>query len=96
MKVFSIYDSKAEAFLRPFFERTAQTAIRAFAAAVNDPETDFGRYPADYTLFEIARWDEANGQILPMKTARSLGLGVEHLENEDNPQLQVVESNAAS
>lgn len=59
-KIFSIYDSKAEAYLPPFFLNATGLALRAFEDAANNPQTDFGKYSADYTLFELGEFDEQN------------------------------------
>lgn len=58
MRVYSIFDSKAAVYSRPFFEHTDSTAERMFADAVGDPETPIGRHPEDYTLHYVGEWDE--------------------------------------
>ena len=63
MRIFAIYDSKAEAYLQPFFSPTKATAIRSFTQAANDEKTDFYRFAEDYTLFEIGEWDPVGGEI---------------------------------
>lgn len=59
LAIYSIRDNKAEAYLRPFFERTNDTAIRAVKTAM---QTDFG-YPEDYALYSIGIFDDNNGQL---------------------------------
>jgi len=63
MKVFTIYDVKAEAYLRPLFTTASGLAIRSVIAAMEDPRHDLSKYPADYTLFEIAEWDDLKGEF---------------------------------
>lgn len=66
MEIFSVYDSKADAYLQPFFSRNMETAIRDFKAAVNDSTragNNFYLYSEDYTLFCIGRFDENQGTI---------------------------------
>ena len=58
MKVFSVYDSKAEAFLPPFFSPTTAVGVRVFEAAANDVEHVFRTFGADFTLFELGEFDE--------------------------------------
>jgi len=65
MKVgmFVIYDSKANAYLQPWFLSKREMATRVFSDCVNDPEHNFGRHPEDYTLFEIGDFDDQDAQV---------------------------------
>lgn len=89
LKAFSIFDTKAEAFLTPFFSPNAATAIRTFETAVNDPSTDFNRYASDYHLFEVGAWSAATGDLTPTHPI-SLGIGISFLRSPD------VDSNATT
>lgn len=71
MKIYSIYDSKAEAYLQPLFANTNGVAIRIFSEAVSDENHAFNKYAADYTLFEIGTFDENSGNIEGLKTPKS-------------------------
>jgi hypothetical protein len=86
MKIYTVYDVKAEAYLKPFFASAKGVAIRQFSEVVNDKKTDFGKYPADYTLFELGVWDDCNASIVTHKAPVSLGVGVEFVTpTQDNP-----------
>lgn len=61
--MFSVYDSKAEAYLPPFVANTEAVAIRMVAASTLDPNSDMHRFGADYTLFHIGEWDEDAGLV---------------------------------
>lgn len=61
--VFSVYDSKAEAFLQPMFFVTRAVAVRAFGAAVRDDVHEFSKFAEDYTLFELGSFDEEAGKF---------------------------------
>lgn len=76
MKIFSVYDSKAEAFINPTFFPTTAMAVRMFEAAANNPEHDFHRFGGDYTLFELGEWEEKTGEILMYGTTINLGLAI--------------------
>ena len=78
--MFCIHDSKAEAFLNPFFLPMKAMAVREFQNMVNDPGHAFGRNPADYTLFMIGTWDGESGKVIETDTT-ALGNGVEFLQN---------------
>lgn len=78
MKVLAVYDSKAEAFHQPFFQRTTGEALRTFEKWANDPQTPINEHPEDFTLFEIADWDDDKGEIQPYEAKKSLGLAMEY------------------
>lgn len=78
MNIYSIYDVKANAWLRPFFERNNSVAIRSFADAANEKDHAFQKHGADFTLFMIGSWDEDAGQIMSMETNENLGNGLSH------------------
>lgn len=80
IKIFCVHDSKAEAFMNPFYSPTAGTAIRMFTASANNPEHEFGKYSEDYTLFELGSWDEDNATFDLHETPRSLGLALQYKE----------------
>lgn len=80
--IFTVFDSKAEAFLQPYFSPTEGTAIRAFASAANDKDHQFSRYAADYTLFQIGSWDDLDGTITMYPAKLPLGTALEHIERE--------------
>jgi hypothetical protein len=79
MKVFSIFDCKAEAYLEPFFASTSGLAARRFEEAARNEESQFHKHASDYTLFEIGDWDEMTGELRALETKISLGVAVEYL-----------------
>lgn len=72
----AIHDSKSETFSRPFCVRAYGEAERAFADGVNDGKSDYSKYPADFTLFELGSYDDVTGVIVPLAAPRSLGAAV--------------------
>lgn len=77
LKVFSVYDSKAEAFMQPFFVSTVGMAARMFEEACLDEKHNFHRHAGDYTLFEIGEFDDSTGRVDCLPTPRSLGMALE-------------------
>lgn len=61
--IFTVRDSKAEAYLPPFYAAKQGLAVRMVANAVNDPDHTFFRNPEDYTLFYLGTFDEETGYI---------------------------------
>lgn len=78
LKVFSIYDIKAELFNTPFFMGTNGEAIRAFKDLVNNPDSTPGRHPEDYRLMCIGSFDNASGSFSDEGPA-SLGFGTDYV-----------------
>jgi len=61
--MFSVFDSKAECFLRPIMSETRGLALRAFSDAVNDPSHDMHKHAEDYTLFCVGSFDQVTGEV---------------------------------
>lgn len=80
IRMFSVFDSKAQAFLQPFFSNNSATAIRSFEAAANDETHDFNRWAADYTLFEIGEFHSEKGEILPAVSLINLGNALQFIK----------------
>lgn len=80
MKIYSIFDAKAEAFMNPFFVQAEGVAIREFTNLANDPEHPVGKYREDYTLYRLGTWDERTGKIVteePFSVISARSVGVE-------------------
>lgn len=75
LRIFSVYDSKACAFLQPFYTVNRDVALRHFARGVNDAAMEMGNFPADFTLYEIGSWDDQTGKITPLIPADNCGNG---------------------
>jgi len=80
MKVFAIFDIKANAYLQPFFLPTNGMAIRSFETACNDKSTQFSRHPMDYTLFELGEFDEVTGRLSALQVPIPLGSAKEFVK----------------
>nr|UXQ88131.1 MAG: nonstructural protein [Microvirus sp.] len=61
--IYSIYDSKAEAYSLPFYMQHEAQAIRTLQDWTNNPETPYSKHPEDYTLFHLGTYDEITGTI---------------------------------
>lgn len=72
-KIFTVFDSKVEAYLTPFFMRSKGEAIRRISELVADSKHDFSKYPADYTLFELGEYFDDTGGLYPHKASVNLG-----------------------
>lgn len=62
-EIFSLFDSKAEYYMPPFFERNANTAVRAVEAAMATDNHPIYKNAEDYSLFHVGSWDQETGRI---------------------------------
>lgn len=82
--VFSVHDSKAEAFLPPWILPKRAQALRIFTDCINSADHQFGQNPADYTLFVLGEWDDHTGDYDTSQLKYSLGNGVEFIRMDSD------------
>ena len=70
MKLFSVYDAKAEAHVIWMTSENAETIQREIRQRMEGTQMD--TFAEDYTLFEIAYIDETTGKLLPHDALRSV------------------------
>ena len=78
-KIFAIYDSKAESFTNPVYLNSTGLAVRTFSDSVQDPESQFAKHPADYTLFELGTYDDQTAEFKLLSTPKSLFIAIEFI-----------------
>lgn len=78
-KMLSVYDSKAEAYMRPWFARSTGEAIRSFSDEVNSSSKESGlaHHPEDFILYELGTWDEISGVVEVLEKARAVTSGID-------------------
>lgn len=79
VKLFSIYDVKAECYEKPFFMKTTSMAIRGFQDVVNDLDSGsaISVHPEDYVLFEIGTFCDEDASFQIYEAPVSVGKGIE-------------------
>lgn len=77
LKVFTVRDSKVEAYLQPFFMRSYGEAERAFRTVMNNPEHQMSKHPEDFSLYEIGDYDDNTGIIEPLMEPKHIVKGVD-------------------
>lgn len=88
--LFTVYDEKAEVFTPPFFVPTLGIATRAFADCINSDEHQFGKHPADYTLFQLGSFDDHDA-LLEHVDKQMLGNGVEFIQSSTTKTFEGME-----
>ncbi len=63
LQMFSVYDIKARAFLRPFCMPNSDMAIRALKDSSHEPDHAFAKNPEDYTLYLVGEFSEDAGTV---------------------------------
>lgn len=63
MRMYSIFDQKAEVFLQPVFFRAHGEAMRQLETELRNPESMMGAHPEDFVLFHVADFDVDTGVL---------------------------------
>lgn len=69
VEVYSILDTKAQAFNQPFFAPNNAVAFRVVESAMKNPQSGFTSFPADFTLFRVGTFDSIKGILIPASPA---------------------------
>lgn len=77
LHIFSVFDTKAKAYLPPFFLPSDEVATRAFRDCVNSNDHQFGKHPEDYTLHRLGTFEDSEGQIQPTELAELVCSGLQ-------------------
>lgn len=83
--VFGVRDSKAEAFLQPFFSSSSGAAIRAFGDAILDTKSPLGQHPTDYLLYELGTFDDNSGMFVAHPIIKLLSVGADFFPTKPMP-----------
>lgn len=75
--VYGVFDSKANAYLQPFFANTDGLATRSFIGALTDENHAFCKHSADYTLFRLGDFDDEQGILVACEPLVNLGNGLQ-------------------
>jgi hypothetical protein len=62
LRLYSIYDSKAEQFSPPQVYHNDMLALRAFEGIVNDDKMLIKKYPEDFTLYYVGNLGDGDGR----------------------------------
>lgn len=63
MNIYVIHDSASETFDNPMTIPTDRDAKAGFATVANDDQTKYGKFPLDFTLIKIGKFDQRKGYI---------------------------------
>ena len=92
LKLFAVYDSKVEAFGTPFPSEHSGHVLREMESVVLNKDHAYGKYPADYTLFEIATYHTGTG-IIQMYEAKKSIINLLELQTQVKPKEETQPTN---
>lgn len=89
MRLYSIYDDKAEQFSPPQVHHNDMLALRAFQGIVNDDKMLIKKYPEDFSLYYVGSIGDSDGRYYVECCDESLipklvGRAIDYLENLDS------------
>lgn len=89
LRLYSIYDSKAEQFSPPQVYHNDMLALRAFEGIVNDDKMLIKKYPEDFTLYYIGNLGDSDGRYYIENCDESripvmVGRAIEYVHDVDN------------
>lgn len=64
--VCAVFDVKGMLYSNPFYAVNNAVAIRDFTAACSDSSSALFRNPEDYSLFQLATFDDVSGLFTPL------------------------------
>lgn len=79
---FTIYDSKVASSITPFYAPSRAAGLRQWHFNCNRKESDYNRYPGDYTLFELGTYESDSMDEISHKTPINHGLATIQLIEE--------------
>lgn len=62
--LFAIFDKKLQEFTVPMFSANSVEMHRSMTQVVRDRNTSLARFPDDYQLYEVGRFDPRSGLIV--------------------------------
>lgn len=62
--IYAVKDIVANEFQPPFYLKNDALAIKEFGKACENPDTDWNKYPSDYSLYNLGVFDTETGHII--------------------------------
>lgn len=85
LKVFSIFDEKAQTFSRPMLMVHKGEAIRAFQDVVADKSSMIAKHPDDYKLYCLGSFDDVSGKMEALDIPEFMNNATDFLDVENVP-----------
>jgi hypothetical protein len=77
VNVYSVRDAKAEVYNQPYCLKNHALAIRSFQEHCENPQTEWHKYPEDFTLFQIGEYHTETGKLTPLDSPVQIAQAVD-------------------
>lgn len=89
MRLYSIYDSKAEQFSPPQVYHNDMLALRGFESIVNDDNMFIKKYPEDFSIYYVGNLSDSDGRYYVENCDESrvpilIGRAIEYVQPVDS------------
>lgn len=89
LRLYSIYDSKAEQFSPPQVYHNDMLALRAFVGLVNDDKMLINSYPEDFSIYYLGNIGDSDGRYCIEDSDESrvpilVGRALDYVQDIDN------------
>lgn len=93
LRLYSIYDSKAEQFSPPQVYHNDMLALRAFESLVNDGKMLINTYPEDFSIYYVGNLGDSDGRYYTESSDEArvpvlVGRAVDYVQDVDNDSIQ--------
>lgn len=72
-KLVAVFDVKLKLFMSPFLARNIAAGLRQFSDMCNAPNSQLGKHPEDFVLYELGTFDIENGILSPATPIHVIG-----------------------
>lgn len=89
LRLYSIYDNKAEQFSPPQVYHNDMLALRAFEGLVNDDKMLINTYPEDFSIYYLGNIGDSDGRYYIESSDESrvpilVGRAIDYVQDVDN------------
>lgn len=93
LRLYSIYDMKAEQFSPPQVYHNDMLALRAFEGLVNDDKTLINSYPEDFSLYYVGNLGDSDGRYYidgsdETRVPILVGRALDYVQDVDNDRIK--------
>ena len=93
LRLYCIYDSKAEQFSPPQVYHNDMLALRAFEGLVNDDKTLINTYPEDFSLHYVGNLGDSDGRYYiddsdETRVPALVGRALDYVRDVDNNSIK--------
>ena len=93
LRLYSIYDNKAEQFSPPQVYHNDMLALRAFEGLVNDDKMLINKYPEDFSIHYVGNLGDSDGRYYidgsdETRVPVLVGRAVDYVQDVDNDSIK--------